>query len=289
MNHRTENGVALITGASSGIGAVYADRLARRGYDLILVARNRQRLEELAARLRRDIGVRVEILMADLASKPDLALVEQRLRDDNRITMLVNNAGMGAPGPFVGADLDVLETMIQLNVVAVVRLAGAVVPGFVARKRGTIINISSVTALAPELLNGNYSGTKAYVLNLSQALDHELREHGVRVQVVLPGATRTEIWERSGIDVSSLSPESLMAVDEMVDAALVGLDQGEFVTIPTLPDVAVWNAFIAARQALAPWLSLDHAAERYKSSLPRPLARTTRQWEKAEAARPSDP
>ncbi len=265
MNHRNENGVALITGASSGIGATYADRLARRGYDLILVARNQQRLEDLAARLRHS-DAQVEILRADLASKPDLARVEQRLRDDGRITMLVNNAGIGATRSFIGADLDLLETMIHLNVVAVMRLAGAVVPGFVARKRGTIINIASVVALAPELLNGNYSGTKAYVLNFSQSLYNELREHGVRVQVVLPGATRTEIWERSGIDISSLSPKSLMAADEMVDAALVGLDQGEVVTVPSLPDIGDWDAFNAARLALAPGLSRDHAAQRYKSS-----------------------
>jgi short-subunit dehydrogenase len=264
MSLEQKNGVALITGASSGIGATYADRLARRGYDLVLVARDQQRLDDLASRLVRDTGARVEVLRADLTSKSHLARVEQRLRDDDRITMLVNNAGIAASGPFVGADLDSLEKLILLNTVAVMRLAGAAVPGFVARGRGTVINIASVTALTPETFNGTYSGTKAFVLNFTQALQAEVGERGVRVQAVLPGGTRTDLWERSGYDLSRLPPERFMGVDEMVDAALAGLDQGELVTIPSLPDAADWEAFTAARLALGPNLSLDHPADRYR-------------------------
>jgi short-subunit dehydrogenase len=258
-------GTALVTGASAGIGATYARRLAGRGHDLILVARDQQRLEHLAADLRTTTGVKVEVLKADLSARSDLALVERRLRDDAAITTLINNAGIAVSGPLLGADPDRLEAMIQLNTVAVTRLAVAAADAFVAQGRGLIVNIASVLALAPELFNGSYSGTKAYVLNLTQALNHEVKDRGVRVQAVLPGATRTEIWERAGVDIADLPKEMLMGVDEMVDAALAGLDQGELITIPSLPDAGDWEAFTAARFKLGPNLSRDRAADRYRN------------------------
>ena len=260
-------GTALITGASTGIGAVYADRLARRGYDLVLVARDAARLDALATRLRADFGVAAEALPADLTLRDDLLRIERRLREDAAISVLVNNAGMAAPGVLLGGDPDRLETMIELNVVAVTRLAVAAADAFAARKRGTIINLASVLALLPERFNGAYSGTKAYVLNLSLALNQELGPHGVRVQAVLPGATRTEIWDRSGTSVDSLPPAMLMEVDEMVDAALAGLDQGELVTIPSLPDPAEFDALTAARLKLGPNLSRNRAADRYRATV----------------------
>ena len=263
----TRPGTALIPGASAGIGATYAERLARRGHDLLLVARDRVRLEALAARLRADTGVSVEVLPADLTQRADLARVEQRLREDARITMLVNNAGIAVAGSLVDADPDRLEAMIQLNVVAPTRLAAAVAPRFAAAGSGTLVNVASVLALAPEMFNGSYSGTKAYVLNLSQALQHELAPRGVRVQAVLPGATRTELWERAGIELANLPPSMVMDVNEMVDAALAGLDHGETVTIPSLPDQGDWEAYSAARLALAPNLSRDRAAPRYRAAL----------------------
>lgn len=263
MNHHNAQGLALITGASTGIGAVYADRLAKRGFDLLLVARNQARLDELAARLRAETGVHVETWSADLTVAADVARVAQRLSNDPSISMLVNNAGVGTNGALLGADPDALESMISLNVLAVTRLAVAGASAFAARGRGTLINLASVLALAPELFNGAYSGTKAYVLNLTQALQQELSPHGVRVQAVLPGATRTELWERAGIEVSKLPPEMFMDVNEMVDAALAGLDLGETVTIPSLPDVGDWEAFNAMRLSLGPRLSLQHAAARY--------------------------
>jgi short-subunit dehydrogenase len=264
MNYPNFKGTALITGASSGIGATYADRLARRGYDVILVARDQQRLDQLATRLSSETGVRIVTLQADLTSKDDLARVEQRLRSDDNITMLVNNAGVGAHGPLANGDLDSIEAMIQLNVVALTRLAGAAASGFVARGNGTLINIGSVVALAPETFNASYSATKAYVLSLSQSLHAEIGKHGAQVQVVMPGVTRTEIWERSGMDVSSLPASMIMEAGEMVDAALAGLDRDELVTIPSLPDAVDWEAFIAARAKLGPNLSHNHAADRYK-------------------------
>jgi short-subunit dehydrogenase len=255
---------ALVTGASAGIGATYADRLAKRGYNLILVARDLKRLDALAARLTKETGVQVETLKADLGNKADLARVERRLRDDDQITVLVNNAGMSAHGSLVGGDVDVHEAMIHLNVIAPTRLIAAIAPRFVARSAGTIINIASVLALAPELFNGVYSGTKAYLLNLSLSLHKELGPQGVRIQAVLPGATRTEIWEKVGVDANQFPPGFVMEADVMVDAALAGLDLGEIVTIPPLPNVADFEAYNNARLALAPNLSKDKAADRYQ-------------------------
>jgi short-subunit dehydrogenase len=153
-----------------------------------------------------------------------------------------------------------------LNVIAPLRLARAAAKNFVGRNSGTIINVSSVLALASERFNGTYSGTKAFLLNLSRSLDYELKDKGVRVQVVLPGATRTEIWSKAGVDIGSFPAEVLMDVDEMVDAALSGLDQGEVVTIPSLPDAADWRRYEEARLALGPNLSRNHAAQRYGAS-----------------------
>jgi short-subunit dehydrogenase len=256
-------GTALITGASSGIGSVYADRLARRGHDLILVARDRRRLDALAIRLSEDTGRSVEVVAADLNDKGDLARVEGVLRTNVRITVLVNNAGISMSGDLSSADPDRLESMIRLNVLAPSRLALAAIPGFVERGRGTLINISSVLALAPERFNGSYSGTKAYLLNLSLRLQEEVASKGVRVQVVLPGATRTPIWEKAGTDIASLPPSIMMDVDDMVDAALSGLDRGETVTIPSLPDIAQWETYEAARRSMIPNLSLSSPAARY--------------------------
>jgi len=261
-------GTALITGASSGIGAIYADRLARRGYDLILVARNQDRLQALAARLSNETGRTAGILVADLNDTAGLASVETVLRSDAAITLLVNNAGVGAAAPLLQSDLAKMHDLITLNVVAPTRLTYAAVPSFVARGTGAIINISSIVAVAPEILNGVYGGSKAFVLAFSQSLHHELAGKGIRVQAVLPGATATEFWDIAGLPVENLPQEMVMSVDEMVDASLAGFDQGELVTIPSLPDLAEWDAFDAARRAMAPRLSLTAAAPRYRAGFP---------------------
>ncbi|WP_068825839.1 SDR family NAD(P)-dependent oxidoreductase [Pseudomonas sp. BMS12] len=258
-------GKALITGASSGIGATYAERLARRGYDLLLVARDLARLQEMAASLGAKYGVKVDVLKADLTSKADLQTVEDRLRTDAEIRLLVNNAGVASNGTLAEADLEQAERLIQLNVVALTRLAAVAAAQFSAAGRGAIVNIASVVALAPEMFNAVYSASKAYVLSLTQTLHGEVAAKGVQIQAVLPGVTRTEIWERSGIDGSKLPAEMIMEVGEMVDAALAGFDQGELVTIPSLPDAADWQAFVAARGALGPNLSRNSAAQRYKN------------------------
>jgi uncharacterized protein len=263
-------GTALITGASSGIGAIYADRLAQRGYDLILVARNRERLNEVAKKVTDKTGRAIEVVNADLNKQTDVARVEALLRKDARITMLVNNAGVGASAPLLDSNIEQMANLITLNVSALTRLVYAAVPGFVKRGKGTIVNIASIVAIAPELLNGVYGASKAFVLTLSRSLQHELSGKGVRIQAVLPGAIATEFWDLAGMPrdvagmpIKQLPAEIVMTTDNLVDAALAGLDLGETVTIPSLPDVADWDAYEAARGVLVPGLSRELPAKRY--------------------------
>ena len=254
----------LITGASTGIGAVYADRFAHRGHNLVLVARDQARLDKLAARLRNETGVSVDVLRADLTDAADVERVATRLGSDERIGILVNNAGAAGEGGFAQPSPRDADRIIKLNVTAVTLLAAAVVPRFLERGAGAIINISSIVGLAPEIPFGVYGATKSYVLAFSQNMQSELGPRGIYVQAVLPAATRTEIWERSGRDVNQLS--GVMEVDELVDAALVGFDHREAVTIPSLPDASQWTAFEAARKAMLPNFAQDHAAARYHKS-----------------------
>lgn len=263
MPTHSAKGTALVTGASTGIGAVYADRLANRGYDLILVARSLDKLSEVARQIHSATGRKVETLPADLTLSADVQRVAHRLTTDSSITALVNNAGIAAAGKLLESDPDYLEQMVQLNVTALTRLALAAARGFVARGSGLIINIGSVVALAPELLNGAYSGTKAYVQNFSTSLKNELAGTGVTVQVVLPGATATPLWDKAGVSIHSLPAEWVMTTEDMVDASLAGLDQGEFATIPALPNAADFETYEKARLALAPNLSRKHPADRY--------------------------
>lgn len=257
----------MITGASSGIGAIYADRLARRGHNLILVARDRERLEGVAARLVAQTGRTVEVLPADLTARQDLLSLERRIADDPAIRLLVNNAGFNIGTLVSESDPDQMEAMIQLNAVALTRLSRAAAPAFVARGGGTLINIASIVALAPGILNGAYSGSKAYVVNFSQALQLELGAKGLRVQAVLPGATRTEFWDVSGIPVTGLPQDMVMSAEDMVDAAFAGLDMGELITIPSLSNPADWDRLEAAREALTPELSRSEPAARYTRAL----------------------
>ena len=252
----------LITGASSGIGATYAERFARRGHDLVLVARDNARLETLAARLRQETGVAIEVMPADLTRRDELAAVEARLRDDATIGILINNAGVAQSGGFIDQSANSIEQLVTLNTTALTRLAAAVAPRLVEAGEGAIVNIGSVVGLAPEFGMSVYGATKAFVLFLSQGLSLELAPKGVYVQAVLPAATRTEIWERAGIDINTL-PE-VMDVGELVDAALVGFDRREAVTIPPLHVAARWDTLDATRQALLTDIRQAQAAERYR-------------------------
>ncbi len=263
MTTTESKGTALITGASTGIGAIYADRLAKRGYDLILVARNEAKLRALAERLEDETGRAMETVVADLNDPADLLRVADRLKTDKHITMLVNNAGVGSMTPLLTSDIDKMEEMITLNVTALTRLTYAAAPGFVARGQGTFINISSMVGISPETMNGVYGGTKAYVLALTQSLQHELADKGVRVQAVLPGATATPFWDVAGVGIHNLPATIVMTTEHMVDASLAGLDQGEVITIPALADIEQWNRFEQARLAMAGKLSVTAPAARY--------------------------
>ncbi|OZY42948.1 SDR family oxidoreductase [Pseudomonas fragi] len=259
----TTHSSVLITGASSGIGATYAERFARRGHDLVLVARDKARLDALAIHLRQQYPVAVDVLQADLTQPGDLEVVEARLRDDSSIGILINNAGIAQSGGFLEQTAQSLTTIIALNTVALTRLASAIAPRLVQAGEGAIVNIGSVVGLAPEFGQSVYAATKAFVQLLSQGLSHELSPKGVYIQAVLPAATRTEIWERAGIDINIL-PE-VMEVGELVDAALIGFDRRELITIPPLHDAARWDALQGARQALLGDLRMAHAAERYQN------------------------
>src|SRR5262249_32733484 len=163
-------------------------------------------------------------------------------------TMLVNNAGTAAVGPFIETGLGKIDEMIALNVKGLTRLTYAVTPSLLARGGGTILNIGSILGIAPELLNGVYGATKDFVFALSLSLNKELADKNVRIQAVLPGATATDLWNAAGMPVERLPAEIVMDAHDMVDAALAGLDQGELITIPSLPDAADWQAYEAARQ-----------------------------------------
>ena len=258
-------GTAVITGASAGIGVIYADRLARRGCDLVLVARDKERLKSVAARLTQETGRSIRVVAADLTNQTDLTGVEDLLRSDETVHVLVNNAGVGAPAQLLDSSVERLTGMIELNVSALVRLTHAVLPALLERG-GAIINIASVVGIVPELLNGVYGGTKAFVLAFSRSLQKEFANRKTRVQVVLPGATATDFWQIAGTPLEEVPSGMVMKAEEMVDAALAGFDRGEFVTIPSLPDIADWEAYEAAREKLIPNLSLSSPARRYRAA-----------------------
>ena len=264
----TPTKTAVVTGASSGIGAVYADRLAARGYDLILVARRADRLNALAGRLSTAYGTKVQVLAADLAKESDLADVEAVLRRDESVRILVNNAGVARFSPFAQSSVDDTASQIALNITALTRLAHAVLPGLLARNEGAVINIASVLAVQALPISAVYSATKAYVLQFSRGLQGELAATGVKVQAVLPAATETEIWTEdvSGIGLSALAKDTVMRVDDLVDAALAGLDQGEAVTWPSVGDAGLWDTFEAARGALVGATQTGTPAARYKTA-----------------------
>ncbi len=251
----------LITGASSGIGEAYAERLARRGHPLVLVARDEARLEALAKRLRAEAQVAVDVLPADLTRAADLALVESRLRDDPAIEVLINNAGAAQSGGILAQSPASIERLIALNTTSLTRLAVAIAPRLAEAGRGAIVNIGSVVGLAPELGMSLYGATKAYVQYLSMGLNVELAPKGVYVQAVLPAGTRTEIWERAGIDTRHMP--DLMEVGDLVDAALLGFDRREPITIPPLHDLNRWTALEQARLQLLPGIQQAQVTERY--------------------------
>jgi short-subunit dehydrogenase len=242
--------IAVITGASSGIGSVYADRLARRGYGLLLVARRGDRLWELAAKLAQAYGIKAETLVADLEKEDELTRLETVLAGNPAIRVLVNNAGIARLSPIAETSVKDSLSQIALNITALTRLTHAVLPAFKERNEGAIINIASVLAVHALPVSAVYSGTKAFVLNFSRGLQQELAGTGVKVQVVLPAATATDLWDLSGVPLAALPQETVMSAENLVDAALAGFDQGEPVTWPSMADAGLWERFDNARSAL---------------------------------------
>ena len=225
---------ALVTGASTGLGAVFATALARQQYDLTIVARSRERLEALAERLRHSDGIAVEVMVADLTQSMALRAVEERAAGDDALALLVNNAGFGTSGPFARLDPDQEEAEICLNVLALMRLTRAVLPGMIARGHGAIINVSSVAAFLPGPYDATYGATKAFVNSFTEALHEELHGTGVQVQTLCPGFTHTEFQQRAGIDVSQIPTFAWMTPEAVVEASLAALRRGQVICVPGL-------------------------------------------------------
>lgn len=261
---RSALGTAVITGASAGIGSVYADRLARRGFDLILIARRLDRLDTLARSLKTKYGVSVTTLSADLASPSALKGIAQLIADDDSISMLVNNAGTSTLAPLASTDTLALNAMTDVNITALAQLTLAILPRFKERDRGTIINMGSVLGFHTLPVSSIYSGTKGYVTNFTRGLLDEVAGTKVAVQLVLPAATATDIWELSGVPLSQLDPASIMSPDDLVDAALSGLDQGETITLPSVENPELFEQYEAARLRLLVASQTGQPASRYR-------------------------
>ncbi len=255
--------LAAITGASSGIGAVYARRFAQRGYDLLLIARRADRLATLAAELTQAHGVAVQTLVADLTNETDLQRVFTALRNADKLEILVNNAGNGPVRST--ADLTDAEAAntLALNVTALMTLTRAALPGLTGRGKGGIINIGSVLAFHALPASSLYSATKAFVLTYSRAIHQEVSAAGVHVQAVLPAGTTTEFYEAAGVSISNFDPKVFMSAEQLVDAALVGFDRGETVTLPSVHDENLWLSYDDARANLFAATQNGSPAQRY--------------------------
>lgn len=258
--------VAVVTGASAGIGAVYAERLSERGYDLILVARRAERLKALSDKLGAAHGTKVEVVEADLTKDADLARVEKVLKANAAITLLVNNAGNATLAPIAKTSEEDAASMIALNIIALTRLTHAVLPEFLGRDEGVIINVASVLSFHALPISAIYSGTKGYVMNFSRGLQQELAGTNVRLQLVMPASTATELWDLSGIPLASLNQAAVMTSENLVDAALAGFDSGEDITLPSVADATLWDTFDAARSKLFAATQTGEPAPRYRAA-----------------------
>ena len=258
MNGKTILGTAVVTGASSGIGRVYAEKLAERGFDLILVARRAERLSALADQLKASHGIAVTNLVADLSKPEEIERVAETLEGDASITLLVNNAGTSVMGAFAEARPAVVADMLHVNVLALTRLALAVLPGFKQRDLGTLINIGSVLGYYVYPGTSAYSGTKGYVLNFTRGLQAELAGSNVRIQLVAPAGTVSEGWDSTTVD-----PSIVMTTEACVDASLKGLDMQEPTTLPSVEDLHLLQNYEAAAAALMGASQTGKPASRY--------------------------
>jgi short-subunit dehydrogenase len=229
----SRDGTALVTGASAGIGKSFAHALAARGDDLVLVARDVARLERLAEDVHERHGVEAEVLGADLLADEGIVVVERRLRDASRpVGLLVNNAGMGTFGEFLTTDLGAAEREIRLNVLALVRLTHAALESMVPRRRGVVLNISSLAGYQPAPSSATYAATKAFVNSFTHSVHEECRREGVHVMLVCPGYTHTEFHERAGLGPTQIPEFMWQSPEQVVTAALRDLDRRRAVSIP---------------------------------------------------------
>lgn len=258
-------GTAIVTGASSGIGKVYAERLAARGYDLVLVARRQDRLQHIAGDLQQQFPVSARALAADLTTAEGVSAVTQLLSEDPSISLLVNNAGFSALKPLTQTPDATIESMIALNITALTALSKAALAAFKGRNAGTIVNIGSGAGFSPYPGIPVYGSTKAYVFLFTQSLQHEAEGTSVRVQLVLPGAVISEGWEvAGGADLEPLPEAIVMTTEDCVDAALSGLEQGETITAPSLHDTSLLSDYVALSGGLLQAMFDGKPAERYK-------------------------
>jgi short-subunit dehydrogenase len=271
MSSSRSRPIALITGASSGIGATFAERLARDGYDLILVARRRDRLEALAARLRGEAGVEAQPLAADLADAQALSLVEAQVAGNERLVLLVNNAGFGGYRPFVEVEPKIIDELIAVHIRAVTRLTRAALPGMVRRGKGAVINIASLLALSGALppnplpYRAVYAGAKEFILAITEALSGELGQSGVHVQACLPGLVKTEYHAVAGRDLSKMPP--MMEAADVVAASLAALSQNEVVCVPGLDDASLLERLAEVRRTVLMSANRPALSQRYRPSV----------------------
>jgi uncharacterized protein len=260
--------LALVTGASAGIGQSFAEQLARDGFDLIVVARRRDRLDALAQRLGAAHGASVEVLVADLATLAGVDAVAARATAAP-LELVVNNAGFGGYRHFVELDPRVADQLLSVHIRAVVQVSRAALPGMVARGRGGIVNVASLLAYSGSAPAGGflplravYAGAKAFLVTFTQVLASELAETKVRVQVCLPGLVKTEFHEVQGLDTSKMPPR--MAPEDVARASLAGLAQGEVVCVPALEDPAALQRIDEAERAVLGFARTPEIASRYR-------------------------
>ena len=256
--------VALITGASSGIGEVYADRLAARGADLVLVARRRDRLEQLSASLRERYGCRVELVGADLGTPKGVSTVRSMLEEREDIDMLVNSAGLGATGGTVAVDAEAVDMLVRVNILALTLLSLAVAPRFMRQNRGAIVNIGSLIAFKSSAAAAAYCGSKAYVLNFTRSMQAEFAGTEVKIQLLVPGYVRTEFFDNSS---NTFPDEIFMDAEQLVDCGMQAFDAGEMICVPALEDADAWSEFDRARQRVADASMFGKPAARYRVAL----------------------
>jgi len=258
--------LALVTGASSGIGAALAERLARDGRDVLIVARRRERLEALAGRLQAETGVAVDLLVADLTDPAQLLLVEERIAREGQLDLLVNNAGFAGYGPFAEIEPGVADRLTAIHIVAPLRLTRAALPDMIARRRGAVVNVASLLALSgplrlPMAGRATYAGAKSFLLTLTQLLAGELEGSGVQAMVCLPGMVESEFH---GIGGGRLAGVPLMTAGDVAQAIVIGLELGETVCAPTLEDATLFERMRELQQATLTAARSTELAARYR-------------------------